>query len=67
MASDFGVPQLRPRVVFIAAKKEYAEHFSWPEKAAARPPHVATEWARRAGNCAPKRIGRRPSSIGVWK
>jgi DNA (cytosine-5)-methyltransferase 1 len=29
-AADFGVPQLRPRVVFIALKKEYAEHFSWP-------------------------------------
>jgi len=29
-ASDFGVPQLRPRVVFIALRKEYAEHFSWP-------------------------------------
>jgi len=30
-ASDFGVPQLRPRVVFVAVRKEYAEHFSWPE------------------------------------
>ena len=29
-ASDFGVSQLRPRVVFIAVKKEYAEHFFWP-------------------------------------
>lgn len=29
-ASDFGVPQLRPRVVFVALKKRYAEHFSWP-------------------------------------
>jgi len=29
-ASDFGVPQLRPRVTFIALKKEYAENFSWP-------------------------------------
>lgn len=31
-ASDFGVPQLRPRVVFIALKKEFSEHFSWPER-----------------------------------
>jgi DNA (cytosine-5)-methyltransferase 1 len=30
-ASDFGVPQLRPRVVFVALKKEYSEHFSWPD------------------------------------
>ena len=30
-ASDFGVPQLRPRVVFVALRKEYAEDFSWPE------------------------------------
>jgi DNA (cytosine-5)-methyltransferase 1 len=30
-ASDFGVPQLRPRVVFVAIRKEYAEYFSWPK------------------------------------
>lgn len=30
-ASDFGVCQLRPRVVFIALKKESADHFCWPE------------------------------------
>ena len=29
-ASDFGVPQLRPRVVFVAIRNEYAEHFLWP-------------------------------------
>jgi DNA (cytosine-5)-methyltransferase 1 len=29
-ACDFGVPQLRPRVIFVALRKEYAEHFSWP-------------------------------------
>ena len=28
---DFGVPQLRPRVVFVALRKEYTEHFSWPQ------------------------------------
>ena len=31
-ASDFGVSQLRPRVVFVAVRSEYAEHFSWPEE-----------------------------------
>jgi DNA (cytosine-5)-methyltransferase 1 len=30
-ASDFGVPQLRPRVVFVAVRKEYADLFEWPE------------------------------------
>ncbi|MGI9065494.1 MAG: DNA cytosine methyltransferase [Pyrinomonadaceae bacterium] len=30
-ASDFGVPQLRPRVILIALRKPYAESFSWPE------------------------------------
>jgi DNA (cytosine-5)-methyltransferase 1 len=34
-ACDFGVPQLRPRVVFVALRKEYAEHFSWPESSEA--------------------------------
>jgi DNA (cytosine-5)-methyltransferase 1 len=31
-ASDFGVPQLRPRVVFIGLRKEFSEYFSWPER-----------------------------------
>ena len=29
-ASDFGVSQLRPRVVFVALKKNLVDHFSWP-------------------------------------
>ena len=29
-ASDFGVSQLRPRVVIVAIRKELSEHFSWP-------------------------------------
>ena len=29
-ASDFGVPQLRPRVVFVGIRKDISEHFSWP-------------------------------------
>jgi DNA (cytosine-5)-methyltransferase 1 len=31
-ASYFGVSQLRPRVVFVAVRREHAEHFSWPEE-----------------------------------
>ncbi|SFV33969.1 DNA cytosine methyltransferase [Hyphomicrobium facile] len=30
-ASDFGVPQLRPRVVFVALRREYASNFEWPK------------------------------------
>lgn len=30
-ASDFGVPQLRPRAVFTAIREELADNFSWPE------------------------------------
>ncbi|MDJ0106333.1 DNA (cytosine-5-)-methyltransferase [Rhodococcus erythropolis] len=30
-ASDFGVPQLRPRFVLVALQSEYAEYFAWPE------------------------------------
>ena len=31
-ASDFGVPQLRPRFVLVGLQKEYAGNFAWPEK-----------------------------------
>lgn len=41
-ASDFGVPQLRPRVVFVALRKEYADRFEWPE-AARTPPRTVGE------------------------
>lgn len=30
-ASDFGVPQLRPRFVLVALKQPYADFFEWPE------------------------------------
>lgn len=29
-ASDFGVPQLRPRSILVALKRSIAHHFSWP-------------------------------------
>lgn len=29
-ASDFGVPQLRPRVIFVALRDDVASHFTWP-------------------------------------
>lgn len=30
-ASDYGVPQLRPRVVIVALLKEHTDKFEWPE------------------------------------
>jgi DNA (cytosine-5)-methyltransferase 1 len=71
-ASDFGVPQLRPRVVFIALRKEYAEHFSWPELPDVLPKTVgdllhdlmalngwkgAKAWRKRADEIAPTVVG----------
>lgn len=29
-ASDYGVPQLRPRVIFVGIKKDLADEFHWP-------------------------------------
>lgn len=36
-ASDYGVSQLRPRVVIIALRKEIVEHFAWPQTFAKEP------------------------------
>lgn len=30
-ASNFGVPQLRPRTLLVALKEEFADYFAWPE------------------------------------
>lgn len=71
-ASDFGVPQLRPRVVFVALKKEAASHFNWPSALVAPPPTVgealydlmaanswrgAKKWRDRACDIAPTLVG----------
>ena len=39
-ASDFGVPQLRPRVVFVALEKSASEYFVWPSQNINPPPTV---------------------------
>lgn len=31
-ASDFGVPQLRPRFILVALREEFAPYFEWPRK-----------------------------------
>lgn len=71
-ASDFGVSQLRPRVVFVALRKEHAEHFTWPERAGSEPNSVgevlydlmsangwegAKPWHRAANEIAPTIVG----------
>ncbi|MGA7855450.1 MAG: DNA cytosine methyltransferase, partial [Candidatus Acidiferrales bacterium] len=71
-ASDFGVPQLRPRVVFVAVLTEYADRFSWPEPPGEPAPAVgevlydlmvakgwrgAKAWKKRASEIAPTIVG----------
>lgn len=71
-AADFGVPQLRPRVLFVAVKKNLYRHFSWPLGGFAMPPTVgevlhdliaekgwkgARAWAKRANEIAPTIVG----------
>lgn len=36
-ASDFGVPQLRPRTVFVALQEKITDGFSWPDLAVFQP------------------------------
>jgi len=71
-ASDFGVPQLRPRVVFIALRKEYSDRFAWPEPNLNAPRTVgetlydlmaangwksAKRWSNEANEIAPTVVG----------
>lgn len=39
-ASDFGVSQLRPRVVIVAVREEFADGFDWPRGGDMQPPTV---------------------------
>ncbi len=71
-ASDFGVPQLRPRVVIVAIQDAYAEHFNWPIRSNLRPMTVgetlgdlmasrgwlgADAWQKQADEIAPTIVG----------
>ena len=71
-ASDFGVPQLRPRVVIVAIRRDRAEHFSWPVPSAMNPKTVGesladlmavngwpgvSRWKERADDIAPTIVG----------
>jgi DNA (cytosine-5)-methyltransferase 1 len=39
-ASDFGVPQLRPRSILVGLKKSMASYFDWPEPGQVKTPTV---------------------------
>ena len=71
-SADFGVSQLRPRVIFIALKHEFAEHFAWPAPSMRLAPTVgellvdlmaangwrgAQAWSKRACQIAPTLVG----------
>lgn len=71
-ASDFGVSQLRPRVVIVAIKSSLHDRFAWPEPSPDRPPTVgqrlhdlmsrngwsgADDWAAKAADIAPTLVG----------
>jgi DNA (cytosine-5)-methyltransferase 1 len=72
-ARQFGVPQLRPRAVFVAILAEYADGFAWPgQDEHIEPPTVgkalrkemasggwngAEAWAKRANGIAPTLVG----------
>ncbi len=70
-ASDFGVPQLRPRFILVAMKKEISNYFEWPEPMG-EPPTVgsalhnlmaadgwsgADAWAAKAHGIGPTLVG----------
>jgi DNA (cytosine-5)-methyltransferase 1 len=70
-AADYGVSQLRPRVVIVALKKQYASEFKWPEKKrkaktvgqliydlmAAKGWQGASDWKKHANTIAPTIVG----------
>lgn len=70
-ASDFGVPQLRPRTILVALKEDIADCFDWPKPSRNAPTvgdalreqmalngwERAAEWASRADRIAPTIVG----------
>lgn len=71
-ASDYGVSQLRPRVVFVGIRKDFADYFTWPEPDKTDPPTVgellhdlmgangwmgASRWRDQANALAPTLVG----------
>ncbi len=71
-AADFGVSQLRPRVVCVALRKDLVDHFRWPAPSLTLPPTVGQllsdlmaergwrgvdSWVERANDIAPTLVG----------
>ena len=71
-ASDYGVPQLRPRVVIVAIRDDLKDGFTWPTPSLVNAPTVgetlgdlmaargwlgAKAWAARADDIAPTLVG----------
>lgn len=71
-ASDYGVPQLRPRVIIVALRNDIKDHFEWPSPSPFDAPTVgqtlvdlmgengwkgAKAWAKRANEVAPTLVG----------
>ena len=71
-ASDFEVPQLRPRAVCVAIEKDHWSKFKWPSSGQTKPPTVgaalfelmssrgwpdAMSWRDRANRIAPTLVG----------
>lgn len=71
-ASDFGVSQLRPRVIIVAIRKDLVEAFEWPEVQPHNPPSVGAllkdlmaengwrgvdRWVAQASDIAPTLVG----------
>jgi DNA (cytosine-5)-methyltransferase 1 len=70
-ASEYGVPQLRPRFILVAVLKKYADNWHWPEPVGT-PPTVgetlfplmkkdgwpgARQWAKKANGIGPTLVG----------
>lgn len=71
-ASDFGVPQSRPRVILVAMKPDYFKHFHWPSPLNKKPKTVGDtlydlmssngwedvdQWRVKANKVAPTLVG----------
>lgn len=71
-AADFGVPQLRLRVIFVAIRDDLSSEFNWPQPTGQRPPtvgetlydlmaergwRIAHRWKNWANDIAPTIVG----------
>ncbi len=71
-ASDYGVPQLRPRVVIVATRDAFKDNFEWPTPNPDNPPNVGEtlgdlmsangwrgtkKWIEEASDIAPTIVG----------